>query len=276
MLSAGMGLFLHKLLPVFLLPIGFCSLLAIWGMLRRRRRWVALAVAGLLVSSLPVTSRMLLRPLENYYPYMEVSDAPTADAIVVLSGMLRDSPPTWKRPVFGDAADRFAVGVALWRAGKAPKLVFTRAQMPWARTQTPEGEHLARLAIAQGVPAQNIEVTNGTVGNTADEAQEIAELVRTRGWRNVVLITSAFHMPRASWLFRRAGVEFVAFPCDQHRASRTTITDYLPSGLALHKTELALREYYGLVYYQFRYLREPGPSASAQGNRNTDTPTNLK
>jgi len=248
-----MGLFLHKLLPVLLLPVGFCSLLILWGAIRKRRRWIFLGVGLLVAASLPATSDALLGVLENRFPHLDPAEAPEVDAIVVLSGMLRDTPSGWTRPEFAEAGDRFDAGLALWQASRAKTLVFTRGQMPWNRERLPEGEQLARLAMARGVPAGQIVLT-AVVGDTAGEAAEVARLARERGWKRVVLVTSAFHLPRAALLFRRAGVEFAAFPCDHRAAGRLTVVKFLPSAGGLKETEIALREFYGLAFVWGRSL----------------------
>jgi uncharacterized SAM-binding protein YcdF (DUF218 family) len=207
----------------------------------------------LLVASLPATSEVLLGVLENRFPHLEPAEAPPADAIVVLSGMLRDTPSVWTRPEFAEAADRFESGLALWRAGRAKTLVFTRGQMPWARDRLPEGEQLARLARERGVPAEGIVLT-GVVGDTAGEAAEVARLAQEHGWTRVLLVTSAFHQPRAMRLFQRVGAECVAFPCDHRAAGRLTPVKFLPTAGGLKETEVALREFYGILFAQFREL----------------------
>ncbi|MDE3083953.1 MAG: YdcF family protein [Verrucomicrobiota bacterium] len=90
------------------------------------------------------------------------------------------------------------------------------------------------------------------VHDTADEARDAAALCREHGWKHVLLVTSAWHMPRAAWLFRRAGVKFTAFPVDFQSDPRRPLTllDFLPQSDALVKTELALREIYGQVFYR--------------------------
>ena len=256
-----MGLFLHKLLPVFLLPLGFSSLLILWGLVRRRRGWVLAGVLLLLAASLPVTGGTLLRVFENRFQHLEAADAPTADAIVVLSGMLHETPASWTRPEFGEGADRFEAGLSLWNAGRAPVLVFTRGQMPWDRRRTPEGEVLAGLATRRGVPAASIVLT-AVVGDTAGEAREATRLAREHGWKRVLLVTSAYHLPRAVLLFRHAGIDVVPFPCDHHTAAngRPAAMSFLPSADGLRQTETALREAYGIMYYKVRYMFGTGGS----------------
>jgi uncharacterized SAM-binding protein YcdF (DUF218 family) len=143
------------------------------------------------------------------------------------------------------------VGVALIRAGKAGAIVFSRACYPWEKPRVTEGELLRVQAIAMGVPAEKIVLTP-LVADTADEARAAAALCREHGWKHVLLVTSGWHMPRAVWLFKHAGVDFTPFPVGFERDTRRpwTLLDFLPHADALDTTEIALRESYGLIYYR--------------------------
>jgi uncharacterized SAM-binding protein YcdF (DUF218 family) len=102
-----------------------------------------------------------------------------------------------------------------------------------------------------GVPAEKIVLTP-LVGDTADEARAAAALCRGHGWKHVLLVTSGWHMPRAAWLFRHAGVDFTPFPVGFQRDPRRprVLLDFFPHADALGTTEIALRESYGLMYYR--------------------------
>jgi len=67
----------------------------------------------------------------------------------------------------------------------------------------------------------------------------------------VMLVTTAWHMPRSALLFRREGVECNFFPVDYRIQpnDRVGILDFIPKADALHNTETALREYYGYWFY---------------------------
>ena len=152
---------------------------------------------------------------------------------------------------WGDA-NRYFGGLELFRATRAPLLVFTGAWVSWEPSAPLEGEILAEFARSSGVPAAQIAVT-GKVGNTADEAREVAQLLRARQLPKprIILVTSAFHMPRARLQFELQGMIVDPFPVDfsTSQGGRTTILDFLPSTGALRQTETALRELYGRTYY---------------------------
>jgi uncharacterized SAM-binding protein YcdF (DUF218 family) len=90
--------------------------------------------------------------------------------------------------------DRFFGGIALFKAGKAQKLVFTGDKMKWDKTKKTEGEALKQYAISNGIPYKKINITKD-LGNTADEALAVKELINPS--EKIILVTSAFHMYRA-------------------------------------------------------------------------------
>ena len=88
------------------------------------------------------------------------------------------------------------------------------------------------------------------VENTAQEAQAVAEML-DRGSK-IILVTSAFHMPRAEALFREAGLDVIPWPVDfRASANKTTMMDFIPSAGGLSGTSAALREFLGRAYYAY-------------------------
>jgi len=251
-------LFLAKLLPIFVLPLGVVMALALVGLLRRKRWPVALALVLLYVSSMPVVARTLFGRLERRFSAVSLDRVEHADAIVPLGGIFGPAVPSAGDgyvPNMGEASERLEAGIALWQKKKAEWLVFTGGRIPWSRQTEVEGEASKRAAIACGVPADHVLVTS-EVGNTADEARTVRDLMRARGWSTIILVTSAWHMPRAARLFQKAGVHFVPFPVDYQMDpnERLTVLDFLPRGESLQKTEYALREWYGILYYGMRSI----------------------
>ncbi len=244
-------LFLHKLLPIFFLPVGVVVALLLLALLWRKRWPAIVAVALLYLASIKFVSNGLAGWLESRYPAMPIAQAGKADAIVVLSGIFGPPVKPGYLPNLSDPVERLEGGIVLYQAGAAPWLVFTGARIPWQNRTRVEGEDSRDVAVSRGVPVDRILVT-GEVGSTADEARVVADLMRSHGWKRIILVTSGWHMPRAAWLFRRGGVEFTAFPVDFHLdpGRRTTLLDFLPSAEALATTEMALREIYGNLYYR--------------------------
>ncbi len=248
------GLLLNKVLPMLLLPSGFSFLCLLAGLLLRNRFFVLLGMLVLFVFSMPLVSDFLMRSVEVGSGRVTVSRVGKADAIVVLSGMIVtvEGAPLGE---WGDAVDRFDGGMELFKAGRAPLILFTRGQMPWQPDVVPEGEVLAKRALLLGVPKSAIRLT-GKVGNTADEALAAkAVLGAAKGVpKRIILVTSAFHIRRARFLFERAGFEVESFPVDYQGSEKSgsAVLSYLPNAEALAKSELALREVMGLLFYRVR------------------------
>ena len=246
-------IYLHKILPVLLSPIFLFSVLVLVGTYKRWRGVCYAAAAGLWLLAVPVVSDNLFRFVEEYSVKRNASSIPDANAIVVLSGMLKDSPgeegvvSEWGDP------DRFFGGLELYKAGKAKSLVFTRGRMPWAVSQEAEGDILERTAIESGVPKKAILLT-AEVANTREEAAAVKALLGDRGM-HIILVTSAFHMARARTVFEREGFKVTAYPVDfKVNVEKTTIMDLLPDGRALLLSDLAIREIVGRLYYKFASL----------------------
>ncbi len=234
--------FLRKLIEALLLPVGFAGLLVLVAVFLRRRWLAVLAVLLLYAFSSDPVSRMLLLPLERAYPPVAVSAAPQANAIVALSGaILRGRNRVGIQ--WDHGANRFFTALALARAGKANLLVISAGDSPF------EGPTLRQAAIDAGIPPARIVLTNRVL-TTADEAREVS---RMPGIHSVLLVTSAFHMPRAALLFRSRGLNVFPFPTDQHifrGIGPIQATGFIPMSSALQNSEFALREYYGLIVYR--------------------------
>lgn len=248
-------LFLNKILPVFLLPIGAACLLLLVALWRRKRGPMVLALVVLYVSSCPFVGNRLMGWLETRYPALPVAAVEKADAIVVLGGIFGPQVASGFLPNISDTGERLEAGVRLLQSGKAPLLVFTGGKIPWEGRDKTEAEDSRAYVLTRGVPAEQI-IVSREVGNTADEARVIAELMRERQWRKIILVTTAWHMPRAAYQFKKAGVECVFFPVDfRYDPTRPlTLIDFLPNAGALTNTETVLRECYGNAFYRLKGL----------------------
>ena len=248
-----MAYLISKILPLALLPLGLGLILLTVGLIRRWRWPVITALLLLWVCSLGLVSQILWRWLEAPWQRRAAASAPVADAIVVLSTGRHPAPGTARVSEWLDP-DRFLAGLNLYRAGKAPRLLFTGGTSPFRPGQLPEGQHYLQEAASLGVPEAAMASTPPVL-NTADEAVAI-RLLLPGGKYRVLLVTSAFHMHRSQRLFERQGLHVLPFPVDfQARGLwagplRHDPTQWLPSARSLDDSSRALREMLGRLIYR--------------------------
>jgi len=122
-----------------------------------------------------------------------------ADAVVALGGGLDEG------ALGAPSLQRTIEGIRLVRRGLAPLILFTG--------EPSEPETRARLAQELGVPSAAI--LTATANTTHEEAVAAATLLRPRGVRSVLLVSSSLHLVRASGAFEREGFEVLPAPADQ-------------------------------------------------------------
>jgi uncharacterized SAM-binding protein YcdF (DUF218 family) len=212
---------------------------------------------------MPWLSRQLVWGLEERAVRLMPDPLPAADAVLVLGGGLVPPLPPRRRVEVSDAADRLLTGVDLIRQGKAPWLVVSGGRVTFASgdPSPPEATYAATLAASLGVPPERI-VRSEAPRNTAEEAMAMRAIARERGWRTLLLVTSATHLPRATATFRHlTDLRIVPVACDFQLAARnqsgqataeSLVLDLLPNAGSLASTTSSLKELLGLTVYRLR------------------------
>ena len=240
-------IYLHKILPFFLSPLGFSLILLILFFIYRKKTFVFLSLLILIISSNPYVSNHLTKKLEYPYKPIPISLIKEIDAVVVLSGMIHqvgdDNYSTYE---FSDP-DRFFAGIEIIKQKKSDKLIFTAGQLPWTDNWKPEGYILKDKAISLGVRSQILVTKN--VKNTYEESIAVTELIPSNS--SIVLVTSAFHMHRSKYLFEKQGFNVTPFPVDFKTSnSKFTMLNFIPTLGALSATSIYIRENIGRLYYK--------------------------
>jgi len=245
-------IYFHKILPLLLSPVAIVILLMVFGVVFRRYFLVYLAAFLLFFCSTPIVATYLMKCLEANQGHLSEKDIKPADAIVVLGGMLSSVQKHQGLDFEWIDPDRFFGGVDLALANKAHYLIFSGGKLPWEKDSISEGAFLKQKALSYGISDSRILVTK-SVQNTYDEAVAVNELLGRQlgvGHKNIILVTSAFHMRRAARLFQRVGLVVTPYPVD-FRASITDLTpmSFMPSAYALKDVEFSMRELMGRLYY---------------------------
>lgn len=260
-----MFIFLSKLLPLFLYPLGLSCLLLIvaLGLLWKRPRSaavpIALVLVILLVSSSAWVSDWLVRSLE--YQNIPSGDLPKAEAIVVLGGATESATPPRPWVEIRDEGDRILYAAKLYRDGKAPRLILSGGRIEWSRDGTSESADMATLLETMGVPRSAM-LQDPSSLNTRENAVNVKQIMDAQGIRQVLLVTSALHMPRSLRIFKKLGVNAIAAPTDftalqldqpdAKSSAELNILHTLPDADQLRRTSRVIKEYVGIVVYWLR------------------------
>jgi uncharacterized SAM-binding protein YcdF (DUF218 family) len=240
--------YLQKILPAIVLPVMFVIILIIIGLIKNKKKIIYIAIGILYVLSTSIFSSTFFNLVEGSESRMPIQSIANSNAIVVLSGILEISEIGDSTYVDWGDPDRFFGGLALFKAGKAEKLIFTGGKMPWDQTKKTEGEILKEYAITSSISSDKIFVTK-EVKNTEEEAAAVKELLNKS--KRIILVTSGYHMYRAKKLFEKQGFIVTPYLVDfkTKRNSSITIIDFLPSAGNLELVETGSREIIGRFYY---------------------------
>lgn len=207
-----------------------------------RNGLLALAVAIIYLSSAVSVGDLLLSPLERRYPPLaDQAMVLQARCVVVLgSGYApRDGVPiTAALDEIGLV--RIAEGFRLLKTLGAAQLVVSGGA---TKGHGAAAWGYARLAHDFGVPDSAVLVLDSAL----DTAQEARVIKQRLGRTPFLLVTSAWHMPRAMLQMSRDGVVAIPAPTGQLTGRPRVWSDWLPSAAGLKRTELAIHEYAGLA-----------------------------
>lgn len=258
-------LFLSKLLPLLIYPLGLsCILLflALFLCLRRSRLSfipVLLALVILFVAGNSRVSSYLVKSLE--WQYVPSINLPNADAIVVLGGSTRNIDPPRILPDLNERGDRLLYAAKLYQDGKAPLIILSGGRIAWRGGGEAEAKDMATILELMGIPRQAMVFEPNSL-NTYQNAVNTKEILQEKGIREILLVTSAMHMPRSLAIFQKQGIKAIPAPTDFIISDRnfteltyskeSTIISLIPDSGNLENTTLAIKEYLGTAIYRLR------------------------
>lgn len=250
----------HVLIGLVLVGAAFCFTSA----LRLGRALVVAGASGFALLGLLPVGDVLLGPLEARFPRFVEDGRPVA-GIVVLGGG-EDPRPAAEHGVLatGDAAERLIAAADLARRHPEARLVHSGGS--GSLTPAPKESDMVRRHLAElGWPAERTTFEDRS-RNTRENALFTKDLMKPREGERWLLVTSAWHMPRAVGLFRAAGFEVTPYPVDYRGIAAGRGIPGIMDGL--RRVELAWREYLGLAVSRILGQTDalwPGPQSS-RGN----------
>jgi uncharacterized SAM-binding protein YcdF (DUF218 family) len=220
------------------------------GRYARAGRRIAVASACLLIfAGISPIGAWLIGPLEDRFP----SPGPELTApygIVVLGGAIDDELGRARNQVIlDDGAARLTETAVLARRFPNARIVYTGGSGSITRSTTAEAQDAGKLLEALGVDRARMQLEDRS-RNTDENARFTRDLVHPEPAQAWLLVTSAYHMPRAMGLFRKAGFNVVPYPVDYR--SEGALRDWRLNREAwrgLRLLDVAVHEWIGLVAY---------------------------
>ncbi len=251
-------------LKAFILPPGLLILTGLLGLLMGRRLLgkllTLLTLLSLYVLSTPFFSAQLLNGLEQRFPTLSPTkpDTGSAEAIVVLGADIYPDAPEYG----GDTANApmlERVRYAAWlhfRTG-LPIITSGGAMKPG---NTPAAQAAAKV-LEKEYAAKVLTTTERSL-TTWEESNAIKQLTTQLGIQKIVLVTHAWHMPRAAYAFKRAGIDFIPAPTVFQTRPRPVDkpSSWFPDAGIFFRSVTALHEYVGIAWYKARAFIDPAPA----------------
>jgi uncharacterized SAM-binding protein YcdF (DUF218 family) len=266
--------FASKIFWMIASPINLLLFAALIGVLlcfgprARFGRGLALAAVLILVAAATLPLGMLLiAPLEDRFP-LPPSDLPPPEGIIVLGGAIDDGVSRARgQTVFDEGGERLTEAVVLAKRFPQARVVYTSGSSSFTGETSTEALQARKLMSQMGIAPERVTIEDKS-RNTDENARFTAAIVHPQPSQRWIVVTSAFHMPRAMGLFEKAGFHPIAYPV----AFRTR--GQWPDDLrlrfdpvrSLRTFEIAIHEWIGLVAYwasgRIDHLF-PGPGDSA-------------
>jgi uncharacterized SAM-binding protein YcdF (DUF218 family) len=215
---------------------------------RLGRRMLMVAVPILVIGGISPAGDLLIAPLENRFPRADQSGSEIT-GIIVLGGSEDARAGPRELAGLNEAAERYTEGAALARRLPNARIVFSGGSAAVFADEPPEAETAARLFAALGISKDRITLEPAS-RDTYENATFTARLIRPTASQRWLLVTSAWHMPRAIGCFRQAGMPVEAWPVDFRTSVRfqplrfhTALTE------GWRRIDFIAREYMGLAAY---------------------------
>jgi uncharacterized SAM-binding protein YcdF (DUF218 family) len=247
---------LSKVLGFFAIPSNFVVSVGLLGLLlqptrfaRAGRRLAFTSLVVLAILGLSPLGNILIIPLENRFPAWD-SARGAPDGIVVLGGSIAPDISTARNEAaLNESAERLTVMAELARRYPKARIVFSGGSGALIFDEGTEAEFAARVLESFGIPYGRVLLEDRS-RNTVENAVFSKAMAQPKPGERWLLVTSAFHLPRAMGIFRKAGFEVEAYPVDwRTRGWEDALRPFPTMGEGLRRADIAVREWVGLLMY---------------------------
>lgn len=249
-----MPFLLKKILSDLLLPLPITLILLIVGFIillwtRARKRGIIFVSVGLLVLILfsinPVASNLILALEKQYQPLQTM---PTGVKYIVVlgggNGGSKKYPPNTQ--LSSASLSRLIEAIRLYRQNPNSILVLSGGRVFGSRANA---TIMNNTAVALGIQRDRMKIEVGSQ-DTIEEAKHLKPLIKDQKF---ILVTSAYHMPRAVEIFKKKGMQPIPAPTQfLSKHYQYSIKYYFPSVVNLIHSDIALHEYMGIAWLKIK------------------------
>ncbi|HMF05982.1 MAG TPA: YdcF family protein [Methylocella sp.] len=207
------------------------------------------ALAAFVAAAFSPLGNMLLTPLEQWFPAFSYPDR-QIEGIIILGGSYDTQMQGYiSTIVLEEDTHPMAVVADLSRRYPHAKIVFSGGTDPPTRQPT-EAAIAKQFFVSCGIAADRISIEEQS-RNTKENAQLTAQLIHPAPGSQWLLVTSAYHMPRAFGTFQTAGFNVIAFPVGWRTYGWRDF--WRPAASAtenLRRVDVAAHEWIGLLAYR--------------------------
>ena len=251
-----MFFYLSKIFWFFIQPLNLAIFLLLAGLVAAlfgRRRLAGMGgIAAFVILALSAWTSIgatMLNPLEERFPKPALPDR--IDGIVVLGGGFEGAINLARGGYeLNSGGDRMVETAILARRFPQAKIVVSGGNGSLFLDGEGDADTAPRLLEALGVAADRLTLEDKS-RNTYENAVFSRDLVQPKPGETWLLVTSAFHMPRAKALFDKAGFATVPWPVDYRTSGKEGIGFFRDNPAdSLQATTMAIREWIGLFAYR--------------------------
>jgi uncharacterized SAM-binding protein YcdF (DUF218 family) len=248
---------LSKLLGFFALPsnflisIGLIGLVLLCTRFRRLASWLVVTSLVLIaVAGLSPLGNALILPLEQRFPPWDASRGPPTGMVVLGGAINPDISAARGTVALNEAAERITVAAELARQYPAARIIFSGGSNALVFDGAVEAAFAVQEFEALGIPHDRVTAEEQS-RNTIENAVFSRLIAVPKPGERWLLVTSAYHMPRAIGVFRAAGFPVEACPVDwRTRGPIDAVQPFASLGDGLRRTDTAVREWVGLLAYR--------------------------
>ncbi len=230
MLFEILKFFKSLVLPSSLL--GFLLFLDFFLFFKKKWHWLKktliLSLIFYLFFFFPFLPDFLISLLEKKYSFLE--NPPKVKYIVLLTG----KEESWQRVY------------------EAERIYFLLNQKPFiivsgSFSQRENQAELIKKTLEKGGVKEEKILTEDKSKNTYESAKNLKKILKNKKF---ILVTSAFHMPRAIFLFKKEKLHPIPAPCDFQTGKKQNFLDFFPSAENLEKIDLFFYEILSWIYWK--------------------------